>query len=250
MLSHNIYDHFGGDVPALLGRYEIFENLLRQLQRYSSLFQYTLGTDTIKAPFQLSNVGIYILCNVIQDCIIDVISVGLLFLSENSHSCLVVRRGDIGDEAHLQAGANALFQNIQILRRLIRGDDNLLFGSVKSFKCMEEFLLRTLFTDDELDIVNKEHVNVSVFLAELGHCHVVAVTDGVDQFICKIFTGDVENLGLRIILQYKMSNRMHQVCLSESHSRIKVKRVVDFTRRFRYCEGGCVREHIISAHDK
>ena len=115
---------------------------------------------------------------------------------------------------------------------------------------MEELLLRTLFTDNELNIVDQENVDVAIFLAELGHCHVVAVTNGVDQFICKVFAGNVENFGFRIVLQYKMSNRMHQMRLSKSDSCIQVQRVVDFTRRFRDCEGGSVCEHIISAHDK
>ena len=115
---------------------------------------------------------------------------------------------------------------------------------------MEELFLCTLFSYNKLNIVNKKYINISVLLAELGHSRIVAVTDGVDQFICKVFTRDIEDLGFRVILKNKMGNRVHKVSLAETDTCIEIQRVIDLARRFRYGKRGSVGKFIISAHDK
>ena len=43
---------------------------------------------------------------------------------------------------------------------------------------------------------------------------------------------------------------MHKVRLSQTNAGIEIERVVNFTRRFRHCEGGCMRELVIAADDE
>ena len=50
---------------------------------------------------------------------------------------------------------------------------------------MEKFFLRTFLSNDKLNIIDQENIDVTVFFTELCHCRIVSVTDGIDQFIRK-----------------------------------------------------------------
>ncbi|MNN13837.1 hypothetical protein D3C81_1268830 [compost metagenome] len=76
---------------------------------------------------------------------------------------------------------------------------------------MKEFFLRRLFTSDELDIVNQQNIDISVFITETLS---PVVTDGVDKFIRKFLGGNIYNFAARTVFQNIMSNRMHQMRLT------------------------------------
>ena len=63
---------------------------------------------------------------------------------------------------------------------------------------MEKFLLGTFLTDDELHVVDEQHVDVPVFLTETGHTGGIAHSQGLDQLVGEVFTGDVEYLHIRV----------------------------------------------------
>lgn len=65
---------------------------------------------------------------------------------------------------------------------------------------MEEFLLRTLLTDDELHVVDEQYVDVAVFLTEAGHTGGIAHSQGFDQLVGEVLTGDVEHFHIGIFL--------------------------------------------------
>ena len=51
-----------------------------------------------------------------------------------------------------------------------------------------------LFSYNKLNIVDKKHVDATVFLTEFRRGGVVSVSDRVDQLVCKGLTCDVEHL--------------------------------------------------------
>ena len=53
---------------------------------------------------------------------------------------------------------------------------------------MEENLLCTLLPSDELNIVDEQHVIVSILLVETEH---LVVSDSIDHFICEFFRRNV-----------------------------------------------------------
>ena len=130
------------------------------------------------------------------------VAVQIFLFLKDRHSGLVVRQGNVGDEAHLKAGPDPLFEDVQILGRLVRGDDDLLLGAVEGLEGMEELLLGRCLVDQELDIVDQEHVDIAVLVAEAGHHRIVGavVADGVDQLVRKFLAGHVQNFRLGIVL--------------------------------------------------
>ncbi|MMZ65548.1 hypothetical protein D1872_279580 [compost metagenome] len=76
---------------------------------------------------------------------------------------------------------------------------------------MEKLFLCRFFTSDELDIVNQQYIDISVFITETLS---PIVTDGVDEFIRKFLGGNIYNFTARTMFQNIMTNRMHQMCFA------------------------------------
>ena len=73
---------------------------------------------------------------------------------------------------------------------------------------VEEFLLGLLLALEELDVVDQEHVDVSVFVAELNG---LIVLDRHDELVGELLARDVDDVGVRILAEHAMADSMHQV---------------------------------------
>jgi len=121
------------------------------------------------------------------------IAVHFLFLAQNGHPGFIIRCGNIGNQPHFQARTDAFLEDFHVFGRFIRGNDDLFFRAVESFKGVEELFLRAFLADDELDIVDQKDVDAPVFFTEFRHRGIGSVPDGIDQFIRKIFGCHVEH---------------------------------------------------------
>ena len=87
-------------------------------------------------------------------------------------------------------------------------------------KRVEKLFLRTLLADDELDIVNQQDVVIAVLVPELSHGRFIigglTFFQGFNQFVGKCLACNVENLLFRVLIQYKMSDGMHQMGLPKT----------------------------------
>ena len=115
---------------------------------------------------------------------------------------------------------------------------------------MEKFLLGTFFSYDELYVVNKEYIDIPVFLPEFGHTGIISVTDGIDQLVGKYFRCYVENFFGSVSLQDIMCYRMHKVGFAQSHVSVQEQRIVFFARRLRHSHGSSVCKPVVAADDK
>ena len=113
---------------------------------------------------------------------------------------------------------------------------------------MEKFLLSTFLADDKLNIVNEQHVVVSVFFPEFRGRNIIFVPDGIDQFVGEFLTGYVEDLCFRIVFQNKVGDRVHQVGFAQSHAAVDKQRVVNFAGRFRHSQGSGMSQVVVGAH--
>ena len=59
---------------------------------------------------------------------------------------------------------------------------------VQGIECMEELLLCPLFSRQELNVVDHEHIDVSIALPEIHH---LVIANGVDHLVGKLFRGQV-----------------------------------------------------------
>ena len=66
---------------------------------------------------------------------------------------------------------------------------------------------------EELDVVDQEHVNVPIFIAELDG---LIVLDRDDELVGELLARDVDDVRVRILAEHAMADCMHQVGFPQS----------------------------------
>ena len=121
---------------------------------------------------------------------------------------------------------------------------------MKYIKSMEKFFLGTFFSDDELNIINHQYINSSVFFTEFCHGSCITASNGLDYFVGKLFTGYIQNFFIRILFQYKVSDGMHQMRFSQSGTAVKIERIICLSGRFGYGKRCGMSKFIVTSYYK
>ena len=142
---------------------------------------------------------------------------------DDGHAGLEIRRLDIGGQAPLKAGAQALFQALDLLGRAVGCDDDLLVGVVQGVEGVEELFLGGLLARNELDIVHQQQVGHAVLHPEvLG----AARADGGDQLVGELLTGHVHDDEIGVgALDLGLDGRQ-QMGLAQTGATVDEQRVV------------------------
>ena len=117
---------------------------------------------------------------------------------------------------------------------------------------MEKFFLGALLTYNKLNIVDQQHVNVSVFIPEFGRSRVALRTasNGFNQIVRKFFTCYINNLCLLVIVNHIPGDGVHEMRFSESRASVDKKRIIGFSRRFGHRERRGMSKIIVRADNK
>ena len=83
----------------------------------------------------------------------------------------------------------------------------------KCLKSIKEFGLDTVFTDKELDIIDKKDIDRTVFVTEF---RVILVLDAGDKSICEGFACGVDDLLFGMLLDYGIAYGLHEVGLAKT----------------------------------
>ena len=153
---------------------------------------------------------------------------GLGLLLQDGDLGLEIRWLNVGDQAPLEARAQAVFEVGELFGRTVAGDDDLLHALVQRVEGVEELLLRALLAGEELDVVDQQHVDVAEPVAEAGH---LVVADGVDHLVGELLTGDVADGGVRLAALHVVADGMHQVGLAHADAAVEEERVVGLRGR-------------------
>ena len=95
-----------------------------------------------------------------------------------------IGRLNVGDESPFKPAAQPIFQRDQGFRRTIAGHHDLLAVAVQRVEGVEEFFLRRFLAGDELNVVDQQHVDRAILVAE-GRG--VLGANGVDEFVGELF---------------------------------------------------------------
>ena len=102
---------------------------------------------------------------------------------------------------------------------------------------MEEFLLGCFCFSDELNIVNKKNITVSVFLMEsIG----IMVSDVIDKLVCEKLTACVDNFCIGTLLLDFVHDSEKQMGFSETGMAVNEKRVIGNTGVICNIESSCM----------
>ena len=87
---------------------------------------------------------------------------------------------DVGDHAATEPGAQAVIEAIQIGGRLVRRDDDLFSRLHQIVKGVEEFFLGVFLADQELQVIDHQHIDAAQLFLEL---HRLVAADGGDEAV-------------------------------------------------------------------
>ena len=134
-----------------------------------------------------------------------------------------------------------------LVRRAVAAEDDLLLRVVERVEGVEELGLRAFLAGEKLDVVDQQHVDAAIALAEIED---PIVADGVDHLVHEPLGRDVGQLQVAIVPQHVVPDRVHQVGLAQTHPAVDEQRVVRARRRFRDRAAGRVRELVRRADDE
>ncbi|MBA7704109.1 hypothetical protein ES703_112909 [subsurface metagenome] len=99
----------------------------------------------------------------------------------------------IDDKAPFEARTQPLFQQGHRFGRAVAGDDDLAIGVVELIERVEETFLGLLLAADEMNIVNEEHADAAVLVAEfLGSL----LAQGADELIGELLGAGADNVDM------------------------------------------------------
>ena len=84
------------------------------------------------------------------------------------------------------------------MRRAVAAEDDLLLRVVQRVERVEELGLRAFLASEELDVIDEQHVDGAVALAEVEHA---VVADGVDHLVHEPLGRDVGQLVVLVVVQ-------------------------------------------------
>src|SRR5690606_20316611 len=226
------------------GRQQVLEGFLRQVQGDGRVGQAGVGDQANQRALQLADVA----GNPLGDVVDDVVGHGELFqlrlLAEDGDPRLQIRRLVGGYQAPLETRPQAFLQRLDLFGGTVAGDDDLPARLVQGVERVEELFLRGLLAGQELDVVDQQHVDAAVPVAELDGA---PVADGVDDFVGESFRRNVDHPGVGIALQYAVGDGLHQVGLPQAHPAVQEERVVSAGRRLGHRQGRGVGQPVAAA---
>ena len=118
----------------------------------------------------------------------------LRLLLQDRDARLVARLFDPRDQAPVEAADQPLFQLRDLARRAVGDEDDLLVLLVQRVERVEELFLRPVAAGEEVDVVDDQHVDVAVAVAELVH---LAGLDGVDELVDERVARQIQDARVR-----------------------------------------------------
>src|SRR4051812_38789912 len=132
-------------------------------------------------------------------------------------------------------------------RRSIARKDDLFMAVEESVEGVKEFLLRTLFAAEELNVVDQEQVGLTITLPEFDQR---TVLNRIDEIVNEYLAREVHHFRALFLRPDVLADRLHQVRLAETDAAVDEERVVSASRGLRDRETRGVRNLVVRADDK
>src|SRR4029077_5494969 len=204
--------------------------------------------DPRQRAFQLADVALHLVRyeaqNVFGNQAVVVAELGV----EDGEPGLEVRGLYVGDETPLESRAQPVLESRYFLWRTIGRDDDLLVDLVQRIEGVEELLLGAVLACKKLDVIDQQHIDGAVLVAELAHAR---GGDGADDFVRELLRRQIDDpLAWETVVDL-MADRVHEMCLAEPHASIKEKWVVAVARGFGdRLRGGVSELRVVADHER
>ena len=92
---------------------------------------------------------------------------------------------------------------------------------------VKELFLRRLFAGQKLNVVDQQHVDLTVAIAKLRRA-VVLQRD--NELVGELFAGQVDDVGGEVILHNAVADRVHEVRLAQTDAAVQEQRIIGVGR--------------------
>ncbi len=159
-------DLLDGD-PAVVRLQDVVQHLLRRLQRDRTAEQVGVRDQAVERALQLAHVGGDLVRQELQHLRRHG-DAGACRLGLQDRDAQLEGGGvQVGDHAAAEPRAQPVLEPGQVGGRLVGGDDDLLAGIDQRVEGVEELLLRIVLADQELQVVDHQHVDRAQLVLEL-----------------------------------------------------------------------------------
>src|SRR5437764_119246 len=122
--------------------------------------------DARQRALQLADVSLDFVCDEAEHLFRDQAHVVAELGVKDGEASLEVRRLDISDKTPFESRTQPVLERRDLLGRAVGRDDDLLVDLVKRIEGMEELFLGPVLAGEELNVVDQQHVDRAVFVAE------------------------------------------------------------------------------------
>ena len=206
-----------------------------------------VGRDAVEGPFELADVGGHLAGDELERLGVHAHALLLRLGAQDGDAGLEVGRGQVGDEAPLEAAAQALLERDDLLGWPVAREDDLLAVLVDGVEGVEELLLGPLLVGDELDVIDEQQVDLAVARPEVVDA---ALLDAGDEVVGELLAGGVDDPLARVALHHGVADRVHQVGLAEADAAVQEERVVGLAGTLGDRQAGGMREAVGRADDE
>ena len=168
------------------------------------------------------------------------------FVFQQGHPEFIVRLLDVGGQALLEPGAQALLQAEHLMGRPVGGKHDLLFLLVQGVEGVEQLFLAGVLAGDELHIVHQKQIHAAVLVPEL--LHINAPAEVADELVYKVLALDVEDTEAGMILSHPVGDGVEQMSLAQAGLPVDEQGVIGPARLVRHLLGGGEGEFVGGAH--
>ena len=225
----------------------LLQRRLAQLHGDRLTHRFGISHKPGQSAFQFSHVVVNLAGDQLQHLIrrFDAFPKGLV--PENRHPGIDIRPLYIRDKPPFKTAAQPLFQPLDILRRLVACQNDLFSGIVQFIEGIEKLLLCAFPPGDKLNVIHHQNINLADSVAKLVGFFLL---NRADQFIGEGFACQIKNLRLRVFLQRKVPDRLHQMRFAQPHTAVNEKRIVRVRRILRHCQGRGMGKPVTRTNDK
>ena len=156
--GRGLQDDLGGDLAGPLVGQDVGEDHLGQLDGERLVVEAGEGRDPDEGAFELADVVLDVGGDELEHLVGDVGLLALGLLAQDGQAGLELGGLDVGDEAPLEAAAEAVLEGGDRAGVAVRRQHDLLVGLVERVEGVEELLLEAFLALHELDVVDEEDV--------------------------------------------------------------------------------------------
>ena len=153
--------------PPVIGAQHVVQHLMRSLQRNRPGEQMRMGDEAVQRPFQLAHVRGDLLGEELHHPGRHGDAGARRLRLQDREPQFIGCRMHVGDHAAAEPRAQPVLDARQIGGRFVGRDDDLLARIDQRVEGMKEFFLRAVLADQELQIVDHQHIDAAQLVLEL-----------------------------------------------------------------------------------